>query len=114
MVPCWSIWPSAVLIWKFSDPHFIFGLWVVRLFKLLGTAIRLRCFTVFLLSIADDESVGGLLQLCSKFKNRLLYACTGLMGTAWTAYEDMCPSEELAVADFPEAGQSFVVVIDKT
>ena len=51
---------SAVLIWNFSDPNCIFGLWVV---------------------------VGGLLQLCSKFKNRLLYACTGLLGTAWTAYE---------------------------
>ena len=78
---------SAVLIWNFSDPHCIFGLWVVRLFMLLGTAISLCCFTVFLLSIADDESVGGLLQLCSKFKNRLLYACTGLLGTAWNACE---------------------------
>eukprot|EP00450_Noctiluca_scintillans_P039094 CAMPEP_0194478026 /NCGR_PEP_ID=MMETSP0253-20130528/1638_1 /TAXON_ID=2966 /ORGANISM="Noctiluca scintillans" /LENGTH=296 /DNA_ID=CAMNT_0039317081 /DNA_START=81 /DNA_END=971 /DNA_ORIENTATION=+ len=59
----------------------------------------------------EPRKVDMLLKMCSKFKNRLLYACTGLLGTAWTAYEDTCPSEELAVADVPEvAGQSFVVV----
>ena len=42
-------------------------------------------------------------------------ACSVCVLAFWTAYEDTCPSEELAVADFPEvSGQSFVVVIDKT
>jgi hypothetical protein len=54
------------------------------------------------------NKVDMLLQMCNKFKNRLLFACTGLLGTAWTAYEDTCPE---VTPDVPEvAGQSSVMV----